>query len=125
MTARYVAAVAMLVACNDPNPPLIGDCTSRLCTPVLSTGGGLSDASCGLSSAVQSCQSCLVSACCAVDEACAANAACVALIDCLNTCATTDAAICPQYCADTNDGGINPYNDLANCVQASCNGACN
>jgi hypothetical protein len=67
----------------------------------------------------------LAASCCAADQVCSANTNCVALAQCLATCAETDAALCTDYCLETDDGGgVTPYQTLSACVQTDCNVAC-
>jgi hypothetical protein len=124
LTRCLFVALAMAACEDETQPPLLGDCTGKNCTPIIvGGGGGVVDGGCGFSSSNPTCANCLTLSCCGPDGVCAANVSCVGLVECIDNCASND-TICQNDCALTYDGGVVEYDNLAMCVQNNCNIAC-
>ena len=126
--ARWVPFFALIfMGCSNDRPPIAGDCVSTTnvpCTAPPAIGGTGGSSSCGLTSSVPACNTCIEQTCCDVDTACAKNQSCVVLSQCLIDCVPDGSTVVDSACAEgcelQQDAGISDYQNLANCIQSGC-----
>lgn len=86
-----------------------------------SSGPGPGPASCGLTSGVATCDTCLDASCCAPTSACLGDADCTAIVGCYDAC--SDAA-CAAACDAAHPTGSTKLTAVFTCVQTSCASPC-
>jgi hypothetical protein len=71
----------------------------------------------------QACQTCMDAMCCSEGVACASDQDCQGLIGCLQSCSSGD-TLCEDECSDEYSDAVQEYNDLGDCLTASCDTPC-
>ena len=85
------------------------------------SGPGPGPASCGLTSGVATCDTCLDASCCAPTSACLADPDCTAIVGCYDAC--SDAA-CAAACDAAHPTGSSKLTAVFTCLQTSCASTC-
>ena len=96
-------------------------CGSTCGGPPPGPGPGPGPGSCGLTSGVAMCDTCLDASCCGPTTACLGDADCVALIGCYDAC--TDGA-CAAACDAAHAAGSSKLTGVFTCAQTSCAATC-
>jgi len=80
---------------------------------------------CGFSSSIAACQSCMSGVCGSECAACSSNSQCVQLFNCVVSCGSN--TTCLSGCSSSYPGGLSAYNAFVGqngCIAAHCQAAC-
>jgi hypothetical protein len=86
-------------------------------------GGTPGNGTCPSAIGATTCRMCIDQKCCLELTTCQNSAPCGNLLSCLGKCADNDQA-CVNACANANQAGITPLNNLFDCLDGKCTEAC-